>query len=80
MKFMNPSNNYIEEVKNAGLWTLVFGFFYLAYKGAWLAAIIAFGLAIFTGGISWFVFPFFASRSVEKSYLQKGSIKLENAE
>ncbi|HEY3918836.1 MAG TPA: hypothetical protein VGL83_13640 [Stellaceae bacterium] len=69
---VNPANGYRETVAHAGLWCLIFGFFYLAYKGAWAAAGIAFAAAIFTGGLSWFGFPFIARRLVVKSYLQRG--------
>jgi hypothetical protein len=74
VRFRNPMNGYVEEVGHAGFWCLIFGFFYLAYKGAWTAAAIGFGLAIITGGLSWFILPFFARGMVSKGYLQRGWI------
>lgn len=75
MRFRNPSNDYVELVSAPGLWCLLFGCFYLAYKGAWGPAVIAAGLAIITLGISWLLFPFFAAGLVRKAYLQKGWIE-----
>lgn len=72
IRFRNPSNGYIEIVDKPGLWCLLFGCIYLAYKGAWMAAVLAFALVFVTGGLSWLVFPFFARRLVAKSYLQRG--------
>lgn len=72
VRLRNPANSYEETVDKAGLWCLLFGCFYLAYKGAWMAAAVALGLALATGFISWLVFPFFARRLVVKSYLQRG--------
>ena len=74
--FKNPANGYTETLSVPFLWCLLFGCFYLAYKGAWVAACMAFVLAIVTGGFSWLIFPFFARGLVRKSYLQRGWIEV----
>lgn len=72
IQLRNLANGYVETITHPGLWCLIFGCFYLAYKGAWMAAILAFFLAIVTGGVSWLIFPFFARRLIVRSYLQRG--------
>ena len=72
MLFQNPSNGYIEESSNCGLWTLLFGFFYFAVKGIWTHAVVGFLVACCTFGISWLIYPFFATEIVRKSYLKRG--------
>lgn len=72
LRMRNPANGYVETIDRAWLWCLLFGCIYLAYKGAWMAAVLALLLAFLTGGLSWFVYPFFARRLVAKSYMQRG--------
>jgi len=72
-RYRNPINDHVEEVENAGLWCLLFGSFYFAYKEVWTHAVISF-VALLTFGISWFIYPFFAREVVERSYLQRGWI------
>ncbi len=74
--FRNPANNYEETVKLPWLWCFLFGFLYFAAKGIWTHVFISFFLAICTLGLSWLVYPFFASDIVEKNYLRKGWIKV----
>lgn len=73
-KFKNPSNGYVQTVTQAGAFfgCLAFGVLYFAYKGAWRHVLISFGAACCTLGISWLIYPFFAYRCVEHSYLEKG--------
>jgi hypothetical protein len=72
MEFENQANAYVEEVDGAWFYTLIFGCFYLGYKGAWMAAVLAFFAALLTAGISWLVLPIFADEILRKSYLQRG--------
>lgn len=72
MKFKNPVNGRIENVKNAFLWCLLFGPFYLFYKHAWLHAIIAIFLILLGKGLAWLIYPFFAHGIAVKRYRQKG--------
>jgi hypothetical protein len=72
IKFRNPVNGYIEETKLAWLWCLLFGSIYFAVKGIWTHAVAAFLFAWLTFGISWLVYPFFATKIIETSYLRKG--------
>ena len=77
LRFKNPSNGYVEEVPHPGLWCLIFGCFYLGYKGAWGPAVIAFLLACVTFGLSWLIFPFFAKGLIRTVYLRKGWIEVQ---
>lgn len=72
MKFKNPTNGYVEEVSSPGLWVLLFGFIYFAVKGVWTHAVAGLVLACFTFGISWLIYPFFASDIMRKHYLKQG--------
>ena len=72
MVFRNPANGYVEASAHAGLWCLLFGCFYFAYKGVWSHAVIAFFLACVTAGLSWLIYPFFARQIIERQYLRRG--------
>jgi hypothetical protein len=74
-RYRNPANDYVESAGLPGLWCLLFGCFYFMAKGIWSHAVIAFLLAAPTLGLSWLIYPFFASGIVEKHYLRKGWIK-----
>lgn len=73
-KFKNPHNGYEQSVSQAGAFfgCLAFGVLYFAYKGAWRHAFLSFGAAFCTLGISWLIYPFFAYRCVEHSYMERG--------
>lgn len=43
-----------------------------ATQGIWSHAAIGFGVAVFTLGWSWIVYPLFAEDAVRKHYLKKG--------
>lgn len=47
------------------VWTLLGGFIYFFVKGWWKAGLAAMLLNFVTGGLSWFVLPFFAQQFVE---------------
>lgn len=72
LRFENPMNGHVEEVDGAWFWTLLFGCFYLGYKGAWGAAVLAFFAALFTAGLAWLVMPVFADDMIRKSFLGRG--------
>lgn len=72
MKFRNPANGYEEEPKLVFLWALLFGALYFAAMRCWTHALISAFLAILTGGISWFIYPFFAKDIVKTQYLRNG--------
>jgi len=76
--FRNPSNGYEENVGQPWLWCLLLGPIYFASKGIWFHAATALLLAIVTGGVSWFIYPFFANWSVRKHYLRNGWV-LDNS-
>lgn len=78
MRFKNPANDYVEEIKNAPLWCLLFGCIYFAVKGVWTHAVAALLLAILTAGLSWLVYPFFATQVMRTSYLRRGWIELSD--
>jgi hypothetical protein len=71
MRFENPSNGYVEEVTLAPLWCLLFGCIYFAVKGVLTHAVAALLLAFFTFGLSWLIYPFFASQIMRTHYLRR---------
>jgi hypothetical protein len=78
--FLNPHTGAIGRVtKRGAFWlTVCFGCFYLAYKEVWLHAAIAAVLAIFSYGLSWLIYPFFAYRIIVDSYRRKGWIEADD--
>lgn len=79
--FENPMNGYRESIGvGAVLWTLLFGVFYLAYKGVWGWAFIGFFAALLLGAVTagvgafivWILLAFAAPGLIEKTYLRKG--------
>jgi len=69
----NPINGAVEEISEGFSWPCLFlGFIWYIYKGMWGWGIIALILAIFTSGISWLFFPFFANEQHTKSLLKRG--------
>ena len=72
MNFENPTNGYRESVSSPWLWVLLFGTFYFAVKGVWTHAIVSLVLALLTVGITWLIYPFFASGIMRRHYLSKG--------
>jgi len=80
MQFKNPSNGYVEEVSSvAWLWVLLFGTIYFAVKSVWNHAFLSLVFALVTAGVSWLVYPFFATDILRKHYLKKGWIEVGNA-
>lgn len=76
--YKNPHNGYISTITGGSiLCSFLFGWIYFAFKGAWLMAIVNFLLAVVTGGISWFIFPFFTRKILRDYYAQKGWIRIE---
>ncbi len=73
MRFRNPNNGHIEQVSGlVWLWVLCFGCIYFAVKGVWTHFIAGLVLALFTFGISWLVYPFFAKGIMRNHYLRMG--------
>ena len=72
--FENQMNGYRESVTLVGAFvlTLLFGGFYLIYRGAWNYAVVSLLAAAATFGIAWFVIPFFSYRLIKASYQQRG--------
>lgn len=69
---VNPVNNYEISVSYAFLWCFLFGSFYFAYKGVWGQAFLSAIIAIFTCGISWLIYPFFAEKIIVDHYRKAG--------
>ena len=65
--FKNPDNGYIERTGLHWLWTLCFGPFYFAYRGAWPQFCITFFIPFAS-----FIMVFFARSSIINNYKQKG--------
>jgi hypothetical protein len=78
MRFKHPANGYVEEVSLAPLWCLLFGFIYFAVKGVWTHAVAGLALSIFTFGISWLIYPFFANQIMRAHYLRRGWLPDDN--
>jgi hypothetical protein len=72
----NPSNGYIEKSGCPFLWTLIFGSFYFLYKGSLSHTVLSAIAAMLTGGLSWFVYPFFAKTAIRKHYLNNGWVEV----
>lgn len=86
--FENPHNGYRETVGGSAiLFTLLFGCFYLAYKGAWGWAILSFFIVVFLGAFSFGVLGFiawlciapFAPAMVRQTYLRRGWRQVDGA-
>jgi hypothetical protein len=68
----NDSGRY-KEIKFGFCWTtLFFGFFPALYRGDWKWAFNMFVTALFTFGISWFVFPFIYNKLYIQDLLFNG--------
>ena len=76
MRFKNPVNNYEETVSAPWVWCILFGPLYFAVEGAWAHFFVSIIFAIFTAGLSWLIYPFFAYDIVKESYLRKGWIQI----
>ena len=69
----HPVNGAVEEIWEGFSWPcLFFGFLWYLHKGMWGWGLIALILAIFTVGISWLFFPFFANAQYAKFLLDQG--------
>lgn len=79
IRFKNPKNNRVELVPSkmgAFFLMFLFGFFYLAYRGLWRHVGGAILAAIFTGGVSWFIFAIYAHQIITEHYKKTGWIQL----
>jgi hypothetical protein len=76
--FQNPVTGQFVVVKKwPTFWlTMLFGFFYLAYKEVWLHAVLGLVLGFLTGGVSWFAYPFFSYSLVVETYRRKGWVEV----
>jgi hypothetical protein len=72
MAFRNPANGHVERIDGVWAWVLLLGCIYFAAKGVWTHAVAALLAAVVTGGLSWFVYPFFAGKVMRTHYLRKG--------
>lgn len=76
MWFKNPITKNIVNAKHPELWTLLFGSFYFAKHKIWNHTIISAILAIVSGGISLFIYPFFAAKIIRTAYKKRGWIEI----
>ena len=79
MKFKNPVNDY-EETVSSGLswfWCFLFGPIHWAFKGIWGHSVIYLFLAIITGGIAHFSYPFFTYTIISNHYNKIGWTEIE---
>tara|TARA_Y100001970_G_C14226295_1_gene855892 strand:- start:2096 stop:2617 length:522 start_codon:yes stop_codon:yes gene_type:complete len=79
-QWQHPISKEIITISNAAwLWALLFGGFYLAYKGHAGQGILWIILALFTVGIAWVVLPFMVKGILEKDLIKNGWIRGGNA-
>ncbi|WP_068669430.1 hypothetical protein [Thermosulfurimonas dismutans] len=70
--FQHPVTKEIKEAPIGFSWTMLFfEVFVPLFRGDWKWAIISFLLAIITGGLSWFVFPFIYNKLYIKELIKK---------
>ena len=70
---VNPTNGVREQTWSGFSWPcLAFGCFWFLAKSLYGWALISFAAAIFTGGLSWFVFPFLANTLHTNSLVKAG--------
>jgi len=72
MRFKDQTKEVIEECSVPWFWTLLFGCFYFAFKNNWKHTFISLGAGLLTGGISWFIYPFFSNTIIRNQYISKG--------
>lgn len=72
MTFTRPSNGFTVRLRAPRFWTFLFGPLYFAAHGVWSHAFISFVAALFTAGLSWLVYPWFAPHILERAYLRNG--------
>ncbi len=72
MTFVNTLNHHTVTVRHARLWTFLFGPLYFASHGVWSHAVISLVVAVFTAGVSWLVYSFFAPSILRNAYLTRG--------
>lgn len=70
--FREPATGRTVSIANAGWWTLLFGCFYFLARGIYTHALISFGAAFITAGISWLIYPFFAQGVVRDHMIRQG--------
>ena len=71
-RFRHSETNSVVTCNQAFMWTFIFGSFYFLLKGVYKHAITSLALAVFTGFMSWFIYPFFAKGIMTNYYLKKG--------
>lgn len=77
MKLKNPETGEVVEISPfVWVWVLLFGVFYFAFKGMWTHVLAGTLFAIVTMGLSWLIYPFFATDIMRKHYLRKGWIEI----
>ncbi len=78
-RFKNKLNGHEEESHEtlSFVWCFLFGCFYFAFKGNWTHAFASFILALFTLGVSWFIYPFFVYRINDAYYDRQGWVRVK---
>ena len=77
MTFEHPDNGYQESITNFSiLLCLVFGSLYFAYKGIWRHFVLSLAIGVFTLGVSWFIYPFFAKNIIATQYRKNGWLEI----
>ena len=73
----NPHNGFVVNVPQGfSFTTLFFGFFVPLLRGDFISCLLMMGASILTGGLSFFIFPFFYNSMYEQSLLKQGYLRV----
>lgn len=75
--FRNPANGYHEDCRGGWLWALLFGPFYLGFKGLWGWAFLGVVLSLLSMGFFWLVLPFCSGSLIRRAYRQRGWLEVD---
>lgn len=78
--YKNPNSDYIECVKLAWFWCILFGPFYLAFKGLWKHLFIWIVVTALSKGagamLLWVLYPLMVGDILSARYIKDGWIEL----
>lgn len=75
----NPNTMQVEKIYEGFSWPcLFFGSIWYIFKGMWKWTLLSFLIAVITGGISWFIFPFFNNKQYIQHLIDNGYVPDED--
>lgn len=72
LKLVRSEGGPVITVQYAGLWTFLFGIFYLMYKQAWVSMLVYAALVLCTMGVAHFIVPLFIESLMKGEFENKG--------